>query len=111
MECSTLDKALELTKNIFLNIDKSKYKYKNYELIWSIYNIVHIKYSIPHFQNNEKAIVHKKSMFKKILGKVNIFIKDIILFIYSIFSILYIKLFKKNVIAIWSGDFYNNQTK
>ncbi len=39
---SVLLEALDLTEKIFLNIDHEKYKYKGYEIAWSIYNLVHI---------------------------------------------------------------------
>lgn len=108
---SLLDKASKLTSEIFDNIDKKYYSYDGYELIWSIYNIVHIKYSIPYFENSEvlskiddKTLKHKIIYLKKI-------IQDILLVVYSLLSILYVKIRYEKMIAIWSGDFYSAANK
>jgi hypothetical protein len=45
---STLSKALDITTEIFENIEHSRYMYKGYEVCWMLYNLVHIGFSIPY---------------------------------------------------------------
>ena len=106
---SSLDAALKLTSDIFKNIDVSLYQYENFQLIWSIYNRIHIDCSIPYYVNNKRVFKKRKSL--KVYIRLRSLLIDIPLFIYSLLSILYIKLTAKKTVAIWTGDFYNAHTK
>lgn len=109
---SDIDRAEELTKDIFKNIDVKQYEYKGYELIWSLYNTVNTKYSIPYIQNRgQNSFVKKRPKNSKVY-MLKLIIQDIILVLYSMSSILLLKSKKlDNIVAIWTGDFYDERTK
>jgi hypothetical protein len=44
---SKIAEALQLTSEIFSNVEASHYKYKGYEVVWAIYSLVHTRFSIP----------------------------------------------------------------
>lgn len=109
---SKLYQALELTHKIFENIKVKNYVYQNYELIWSIYSKVHTYYSIPYVLNGNipDHDVHQ-SFIKSLSFYIKLIFKDLILLSYSIISIIYFMLRRNNKVAIWTGDFYNQDLK
>jgi len=100
----TLNKAVEITNSIFDNIQKDL-KYKSFELIWSIYDLVHINYSTNKVKGNLINLQVRKYSYKD-------FIFDFLLIVISILSIIIFKLrFHNQTLALWSGDYYNKKTK
>ena len=100
----TLNKAVEITNSIFDNIQKDL-KYKSFELIWSIYDLVHINYSTNKVKCNLINLQVRKYNYKD-------FIFDFLLIVISITSIIIFKLrFRNQTLAIWSGDYYNKKSR
>lgn len=104
---SIIQNALDLTHEIFSNLNKDKYIYCNYELIWSIYNLVHIYGSIPFIEGNFDKQKQKKPI-KKYIYLILRYMFDIFLSFYSLISMLYIRIvIKRPLSVIWTGDFYD----
>jgi len=54
---STLDRALQITSSIFAEINHLECLYKGkWQTAWSLYNLVHIRFSIPFSEHREKLL-------------------------------------------------------
>ena len=109
---SKLDNSLSLTVDIFENVQADRYCYKGYELIWSIYDVVHMYYSIPYYLNCGDLNVLRweddnKKFVKKYISLIKKIFQDLFLLLYSVISIAIVGLFKRGAVAIWTGDFYD----
>lgn len=134
-----IKKARLLTDEIFLNNKEfiQKYDYDGYKITWAWYDKVYqfslkcieidilkekdydtlelidigLEYEkvIKKYFYNKEIISSKKKTI--ITSKIKEFITNSILLIFSMFSIIYFMLKRKNYTAIWTGDFiYKNST-
>jgi hypothetical protein len=103
---SELERAKIETDKIFANIRADSLTYKSFELIWSIYDLIHQQYSIKKISDRNFIINQSESKLK--LKQV---VFDIIFCAFSFLSILWVKLNGKKTIAIWTGDIFNIQTE
>ena len=92
-----IQKAKILTDEIFDNIQTDYYLIDKLEAIWSLYNIIYLELLNGETRFNSSFVFRIKQ-----------FIMDIILIVYSSFSIFF---FLGKKVAIWSGDFYNKNLK
>ena len=56
-----LEKSRELTAAIFNNVETAELQYRNYEIVWAIYDQIHILFSIPYCLKIKKSSSNKKS--------------------------------------------------
>jgi len=123
-EHSNIEKALFATGEIFRESNKYPILYRDQNIAFSIYGLFHRRYSIPYFQekinnksrteNDFKSFIEyckKRHETKKqnILSKSTL--KHSLPFLISIITIFITKIAKKNVVAIWSGDYVDSATK
>ena len=98
IKMNDIQKPRFLTDEIFDNIQTDYYLIDKLEAIWSLYNIIYLELLNGETRFNSSFVFRIKQ-----------FIMDIILIVYSSFSIFFF--FRKKKVAIWSGDFYNKKSK
>ena len=109
MTISNLQKSADLTNSIFSKLNHEKCTYKNLPLLWSIYSVIHFKYSLPLTNGTSyKNLLESLKRSRKI-DLFHFFTLDLLKILVTCVSIIWLVLNRKKKVGLYSGDFYSEE--
>ena len=108
---ASVERAADCTNLIFTKLNTCRLKYKDFELLWAAYDSVHKRFSVPFCEGSYgKRSPQKRIKPIEFIRAIFSMLFHVIKIIYSIGSIMYIKRKNKIVVAVYSEDFYADET-
>ena len=109
---SALLKAVDLTERLFSEADKIPALFCGYNLVWSLYDRVHLEVSIPRQLRSEESQdpVLKGAAAYSLFTWVREAGRQLLPFLFSLASLIRFRIGGKPSVAIWTGDFFDERT-
>ena len=111
MSSSLLEKAAALTNRVFGAFKHSDFTYKEMPFLWSIYSVIHYRYSLPLTLGASHSELLKSLKRERLRDLYKILTLDLLRLAITLISLVWLLLTKGKKVAIWSGDFYSEETK